>query len=633
MTISGFTTFLNDNFSNLLLISHINPYRNLEARIGDIAHRKFKGRLSIQDRSDLQKAFNLAHSWTWPAGRMKKLLATLSQETIKDFMLNSLSSEGEKDFAHFLNSCCSVLNDKVLLGLSGFRTNEVANLSFNIHSLTKSTALKNVLEKEFRARLEEFMVEVKYIFHQICGVMISLTGINEVTREKKGRWHSREEKLSSYEANDKYEMYLKIIGYPATLFGIIYSYVEFTSPAIFLTLLTIVSVLAFAALYNLYWKPCPIDQPGLKNLSIDLLNEKDPIYPRKDILKKIEAAFQAKKGVILVGAPGAGKSWIARSFAQQVAANKICPFLKSPQVFSGNASSLGSYGEGASFADLEENFKNYRNQVVFFFDEFHSLFKDTKKFQNASGELIKTFCEDFKYVIGATTTDEYNQFIKNQPAIDERRFTIIHVNAMEPEQIKIALSNHLESQNLKLNFNSEVFDYIISKAKQFNPKTSNVDAAYSLLNCAIQKMSSLRHHEQEDLIVNLEDQLSLIEQKLINGEAANDLSKMKELTIQLQNKKNEISLVKNELEQKKGREQKMQKMEAYLQKLKLQSYRLAKPDFNLSWDSSLTREWNELHVHIRIVSEHIAKERLALGLPQCLNKELIDNILKERSKN
>ncbi|MBA2727449.1 MAG: hypothetical protein H0U49_04670 [Parachlamydiaceae bacterium] len=73
-------------------------------------------------------------------------------------------------------------------------------------------------------------------------------------------------------------------------------------------------------------------------------------------------------------------------------------------------------------------------------------------------------------------------------------------------------------------------------------------------------------------------------------------------------------------------------MEAYLLKLKHQSYQIANPGVNLSKDSSLARKWNELHVSMNIVSEFIAKERVALNLPKCLNKDLIDNILRERSK-
>ncbi len=611
--------------------SWLNPQRDLEARIHAISKQKYFWTFSLQQRDDLKQGLKLSHSWSWGSGRIKALLLTFPKEAIKTLMLDLIASD-ESNIDHYLQLCCNLQNTKALLDLTQFKTIKIAETSFNMHCLTKSSALKNTyLKREGLSSWQGFVIELKYFINQFINVLITLTGLNEITR-KKVRYNG-ENGLESYEAKNKFEMYLQIVGYPITLFGLIYSYIEFQTPAIILTIAIIVSVIASVLFYNRYLKPCPIDHAGLKNLTIDLLRESDPIYPRKEILKKIELAFQRKKGVILVGEPGAGKSWVARSFVQQISQKKICAFIKNPQVFSCNASSFSNHGFSEnSFASMEENFIRHKDQVVFFFDEFHSLFKENKTHGNAPAEQIKTFCEDFKYVIGATTTAEYNRYIKNQPAIDERRFEIIHVNPMDFSQIKISLSELLESKSLNFNFDADVFDYIINNAKRFNPKTSTVDAAHSLLNNAIQKLVSITPHELKDHLVRLKEELDLIEQSMIHGAIQIDSKKMEEQIIKLHAKKAEIVQAKASLNQTKLRIEKIQNREAYLLELKNQSYKLAKESMNLAKNPMLAREWYQLHACIKTVKEFVIKERKSLGLPYSLNNELVEKIIEERTK-
>lgn len=457
-------------------------------------------------------------------------------------------------------------------------------------------------------------------------ILIALTGVNKLVREKDDGYGGQEI-THVFEAEMKLEMYWKFLACPVTLFGIIYSYIQFTPLAALLTFVTIGASLTAIVAYNRYWKPCPIDHRGLKNLSIELLRQKNPIYPRRDILQKIESAFQAKKGVILVGEPGCGKSWIARSFVEQALAGKICDFIKNPQVFSCNATSVASYA--VSFNSIEQKFKGYSEKVVFFFDEFHTLFKKDDIRGNSASEEIKTFCEDFKYVIGATTTKEYEQYIRDQPAIAERRFEIVHVGPMDEMQIKTALSQYIESAHSKLMFDQPVIDYIIAKTNKFNPNTSKIDSASSLLNCALGKMASTPDTILEGEIVNLENQLGMIEQKLKNEEeSCGEINRLIDL---FNTTDEELKNKKTALKKRLEKVDRMQKMEAYHQTLKLQSYKLADPGIELVKGSSLERQWIELYARIKTVREFVTKEREELGLPSRLNEALVDSILDERA--
>lgn len=611
-------------------LSWMNPYRNLEARISLIASSAFAGSITEQQTADLKQAFKLAHRWTWPAGRMQKLLSTLSNEVIQSFMSKLMVEGKEKDIDYYFDCCLDFLSENSLLNLSGFGTSERAIASFRSQGHTKSTALRNTLQKEGQAIWKEFLVELKYFAHNFMKILIKLSGLNEVTRAKHQRFGEGSSEMGMWEAKNKVEAYWQLLAIPAVIFGVIYSYIGQWHSAVLFTGVTLIAGLAGIVAYSRYWKPCPIDYSGLKNLSIELLKEKTPIYPRRDILKKIEGAFQAKKGVILVGAPGCGKSWIVRSLVEQAVAGKICSFIKDPQVFSCNGSFIKSNSEGVTLNSLEETFKGHKNQVVFFFDEFHSLFKKGGGLiGNSTADEIKTFCEDFKYVIGATTTQEYEKYIMNTPAIVDRRFKVIKVGPMTSDQIKIALSQYLEGVNSKIAFDPSVIDYIIEKAETFNAETAKIDAAQSLVNCAIEKMISTVHDKLEERVVTLEDELGLLEQNLIHGAFGADLDS---LTEQLIAKKAQIVIAKQMLEKKNLQTQKMQNMEAYHLQLKRKSYQLADPEISLVKGSALARKWTMLHARIGIVKEFIRTERDRLGLPRCLDQSLIDKILSERVK-
>lgn len=605
--------------------SWVNPYHNLEARITLIAREKIS-KLEKSQIEDLCQGLRLTHKWTFPAGRMKQLLTSIPKETLQVFMLELMANKSEKEIAYYFDKTLKILSEISLLEMAGFQGANFGNDLFKSRGLTKTTALGNNLEKESLAIIKEFLVELKYFCHQMLEILITLTGINKLTRKKENKFGHYKEKISSYEAESKLKMYWKLLAWPATLFGIIYSYIQFTPAAALLTTVSIGAGLTALVAYNRYWKPCPIDHPALKNLSIDMLRQNNPIYPRRDILRKIEAAFQSKKGVILVGEPGCGKSWIARSFVEQAMAGKICKFIQNPQVFTCNGTSLTYYD---LFSSIEEKFVGHNDKVVFFFDEFHSIFKKGPLGASPAVEEIKTFCEDFKYVIGATTTKEYNEFIKDETAIVDRRFEVIHVGSMTDLQIKTTLSQYLASINSKIFFDPDVIDYIVSKAEIFNSKTSPIDAARSLLNSAIHKMDSQGDNVLEESIVELEDSIGVISQELISG-VSKDM--IKELTLSLDMKKNDLVIKQNQLNDKLKEVERMQKMESYRLKLIRQSYQLAEPGKSLVKGSSLERKWVELHAQINLVEEFISKERIRLGLPPCLNKQLIDSILNERSK-
>jgi ATP-dependent Clp protease ATP-binding subunit ClpA len=348
------------------------------------------------------------------------------------------------------------------------------------------------------------------------------------------------------------------------------------------------------------------------------------IYARQDILGKIERAFKERKGVLLVGEPGAGKSWIARSFVEHLVDGKLCRFIKDPQVFACGASKFKSDG-GASLDEINSKFQRYKDQVVFFFDEFHALFKSDGIIGNKADE-VKLFCEDFKYVIGATTTDEYDKYVKDQTAIIDRRFVVVKVGKLEDKKINTVLSNYLKVHHPTIKLDEKVIDYIIKKANEFNSKTSKIDAAQSLLNRAIKEMGTVEFPSLEGNIDQLEDEKSQLEQQLLNCQLGQD----QQLVTNLKAKNEKIDQNKQELEKKNAQVKRIKKIENYLLKLRQESFQMADPSLKLTDHPYKERKWLEIHTKMKVIGGFLDKQRKDLSLPIVMDPALIDNIIKER---
>ncbi len=594
-----------------------NPYHSLEKRISAIGINK----LTQENIADLQQVFKLAHQWTWPAGKMRKLISTIPTEVIKQLVVELLETGNEKEIAKLLHTYLKFLSNNALLDISELSTPEKAASWFLSRGLLRNSVLKSAIEKESRVILQEFAIEFKYFIHHILDILISRLGLSEIGADKHSMYENR--RMGNYADQNKLDIYLKLLAMPAAVFGFFSLYVTTPAIAAISTVITILSMLTSLVAYQRYWKPCPKEHTGLKNVTIDMLNPKEPIYPRPEILKDIQSAFAEKMGVILVGEPGAGKSSVARYFAQQMADKKICTFIKNGQVFSSSASKFKSKDYmSPTLNSIEERFNKYNEEVVFFFDEFHSLFKNDGLLGSNSEEEIKMFCEEFKYVIGATTSKEFEELIKDKTAIVDRRFKIVYLNPLEDHRIKIVLSQYLQTLHPEIDLGKGVLEHIISNSKSFNKNTSKIHAAQTLLNKAINKMNNIEFKDLELKILGLEEQLKKTEQDLMHVE----ISQVEELNDHWKEINKNVEELRTELRQKTMRIERMKKIEAYHLKLKQQSFKMADPAKKLIAGSSLEKEWITLNAQIKMIADFLIRERKKHSLSIALDIELIDSI-------
>lgn len=207
-----------------------------------------------------------------------------------------------------------------------------------------------------------------------------------------------------------------------------------------------------------------------ENLSVKTYITNPAIAREREIEKTILTILTPDKSAILVGKAGIGKTAIVEGIAYRIQNNTIPAALKNYSIIKVNTSSLlGTYTTEAGTEELRINvlLKEVENQknLILFIDEIHTLVIESR---NSGIDFVNAFKPalsrgDVK-VIGATTLDEYNQYLIKDKAF-LRRFEKIDV--AEPDQettVKILMGTYpkIEKQTgVKLAYSSFVIENIM----------------------------------------------------------------------------------------------------------------------------------------------------------------------------
>lgn len=167
----------------------------------------------------------------------------------------------------------------------------------------------------------------------------------------------------------------------------------------------------------------------------------DPVIGRtKEIRSVIEIlGRRSKNNPVLVGPAGVGKTAIVEGLAEQIVKGQVPDVLKGKTVYS---LEMGSLMAGTKYrGDFEERIQNLlkfvkskSGEVVLFIDEIHQLVGAgrTDGAMDAANLLKPALARGELHCIGATTFDEYQKYILNDPAL-ERRFRSVPVNEPSKE--------------------------------------------------------------------------------------------------------------------------------------------------------------------------------------------------------
>ncbi len=179
---------------------------------------------------------------------------------------------------------------------------------------------------------------------------------------------------------------------------------------------------------------------ALKKYGTDLVerarqNKLDPVIGRDDEIRNVIRILsrKSKNNPVLIGEPGVGKTAIAEGLAQRIVKGDVPAGLKDKTIFSLD---MGALIAGAKYrGEFEERLKAVLNEVkksegriLLFIDELHTIVGagKTEGSMDAGNLLKPMLARGELHCIGATTLNEYRQYIEKDAAL-ERRFQPVMV--------------------------------------------------------------------------------------------------------------------------------------------------------------------------------------------------------------
>lgn len=291
--------------------------------------------------------------------------------------------------------------------------------------------------------------------------------------------------------------------------------------------------------------------PVLDNFGRDLTKlaeEKklDPIVGREKELERIAQILSRRKknNPILIGEPGVGKSAIAEGLAIKITERKVSRALFNKRIYTLDLASLvagtkyrGQFEERmkAVLNELEKN-----SNIILFIDEIHTIVGAG----NASGSLDAS--NMFKpalsrgdiQCIGATTLDEYRQYIEKDGAL-ERRFQKIMVDPTSPDETVVILNNIKEKyeDHHLVSYTDDAIKACVSLTTRYISDRYLPDKAIDALDEAGSRVH-ITHIKVPSEIIEIENQIEEARQqktKAINSQKFEEAAKFRDIERKLQN--------------------------------------------------------------------------------------------------
>jgi ATP-dependent Clp protease ATP-binding subunit ClpB len=368
---------------------------------------------------------------------------------------------------------------------------------------------------------------------------------------------------------------------------------------------------------------------SLNKYAVDLCKQAeegklDPVIGRaEEILRTIRVlSRRTKNNPVLIGEPGVGKTAIVEGIAQQVVRGDVPDTLSGIRIFSLD---MGALIAGAKYrGEFEERLKAVLNEVkesdskiILFIDEIHLVLGAGKGdgAMDAANLLKPLLARGELRTIGATTLEEYRQYVEKDAAF-ERRFMPVYVNEPTVEEctsILRGLKDRYE-QHHGVQIKDKAVVVAAQLANRYITNRFLPDKAIDLIDeaCANVRVTLTSRPAEIEALERKRQQLEIEEKALQRDKDKSSQTRLKDVKAEIQKINEDLGPLIEKYEQERGRIDELQATQAKLDEKKV---KLERAERMHDMETAADLKYNVIPIiqdRIRSLKEEIERQKATM---------------------